>query len=102
MKISKMIDDVKDGIDEAKLKVIDVVDKAELDKHAKEFSDATVDVAQNLAKTIEEGKRQWDLKRLKPIFLQDLNGMRYSRLIRIVEREKKFDIEGFYWVLGYL
>lgn len=42
MKISKMIDDVKDGIDEAKLKVIDVVDKAELDKHAKEFSDATV------------------------------------------------------------
>ena len=101
MKISKMIDDVKDGIDEAKLKVIDVVDKAELDKHAKEFSDATVDVAQNLAKTIEEGKRQWDLKRLKPIFLQDLNGMRYSRLIRIVEREKKFDIEVCKGSIGY-
>lgn len=101
MKISKMIDDVKDGIDEAKSKVIDVVDKAELDKHAKEFSDATVDVVQNLAKTIEEGKRQWDLKRLKPIFLQDLNGMRYSRLIRIVEREKKFDIEVCKGSIGY-
>lgn len=37
MKISKMIDDVKDSIDEAKLKVVDVVDKAELDKHAKEL-----------------------------------------------------------------
>lgn len=37
MKISKMIDGVKDGIDEAKLKVEDVVDKAELDKHAKEL-----------------------------------------------------------------
>ena len=35
MKISKMIDDV--SIDEAKLKVVDVVDKAELDKHAKEL-----------------------------------------------------------------
>lgn len=92
MKISKIIDDVKDGIDDAKLKVVDVVDKAELDKRAKEFGDATVDAAQNLAKTIEEGKRQWDLNRLKPIFLQDLNGMRYSRLIRIVERDKKFDI----------
>lgn len=37
MKISKMIDGVKDGIDEAKLKVVDVVDKAELDKHAKKL-----------------------------------------------------------------
>ena len=93
MKISKIIDDVKDDIDEVKLKVVDVVDKAELEKRAKEFGDATVDAAQNLAKIIEEGKRQWDLNRLKPIFLHDLNGMCYSRLIRIVERDKKFDID---------
>lgn len=32
MKISKVIDNVKDGIDDAKQKVVDVVDKAELDK----------------------------------------------------------------------
>lgn len=43
MKISKMIDDVKDGIDEAKQKVVDVVDEAELDKRAKEFGDAAGD-----------------------------------------------------------
>lgn len=101
MTISKIIDDVKDGIDEVKLKVVDVVDKAELDKRAKEFGDATVDAAQNLAKIIEEGKRQWDLNRLKPIFLHDLNGMRYSRLIRIVERDKKFDIEVCKGSIGY-
>lgn len=101
MKISKIIDDVKDDIDEVKLKVVDVVDKAELEKRAKEFGDATVDAAQNLAKIIEEGKRQWDLNRLKPIFLHDLNGMRYSRLIRIVERDKKFDIEVCKGSIGY-
>ena len=91
-------------IDDARVKVVKAVTDAELDKHAKELGDVAVDkakefwddasdVAQNLAKTIEEGKRQWDLNRLKPIFFQDLNGMRYSRLIRIVERDKKFDIE---------
>lgn len=37
MKINKMIDGVKDGIDEAKLKVVDAVDMAELDKHVKEL-----------------------------------------------------------------
>lgn len=101
MKINKMINDVKDGIDEAKLKVVDVVDKAELDKHAKELGDVAVGAAQNLAKTIEEGKRQWDLNRLKPIFLQDLNGMQCSRLVRIVEREKKFDIDVCEGSIGY-
>ena len=75
-----MIDDVKDGIDDARVKVVKAVTDAELDKHAKELGDVAVDkakefwddasdVAQNLAKTIEEGKRQWDLNRLKPIFL---------------------------------
>ena len=112
MKVNKMIDGVKDGIDDARVKVVKAVTDAELDKHvkelgdvavdkAKEFADAASDVAQNLAKTIEEGKRQWDLNRLKPIFLQDLNGMRYSRLIRIVERDKKFDIEVCKGSIGY-
>ena len=96
MKFNEIIDGVKDGIDEAKLKVVDVVDK-----RAKDFSEAAVDAAQSLAKTIEEGKRQWDLNRLKPIFLEDLNGMSYSRLIRIVEREKKFDIEVCKGSIGY-
>lgn len=101
MKINELVHGVKDGIDDARVKVVDAVDKAELDKHAKEISDAAGDIAQNLAKTIEEGKRQWDLNRLKPIFLQDLNGVRYSRLIRIVEREKKFDIEACKGSIGY-
>lgn len=62
-----MIDGVKDGIDEAKLKVVDVVDKAELEKHAKElgdvavdkakeFGDVAVDAAQSLAEVINKGK----------------------------------------------
>ena len=38
-----MIDGVKDGIDEAREKVVKAVSDAELDKHAKEFSDATED-----------------------------------------------------------
>ena len=101
MKINELVHGVKDGIDDARVKVVDAVDKAELDKHAKEISDAAGDIAQNLAKTIEEGKRQWDLNRLKPIFLQDLNGVCYSRLIRIIEREKKFDIEACKGSIGY-
>ena len=56
MKINKMINDVKDGIDEAKLKVVDAVDKAELDKHAKELVDVAVGAAQNLAEVINKGK----------------------------------------------
>ena len=43
MNISKMIDGVKDGIDEASEKVVKAVSDAELDKHAKEFSDAAED-----------------------------------------------------------
>ena len=74
MKISKISDDVKDGIDEAKLKVVDVVNN---------------------------GKDSWNLKRLKPIFINDLNGMRFSRLVRIVEREKKFDIDVCKGSIGY-
>ena len=54
-----------------------------------------------MAKIIEESKRQWNLNRLKPIFLHDLNGMRYSRLIRIVERDKKFEIEVCKGSIGY-
>lgn len=112
MKISKMIDDVKDGIDDARVKVVKAVDDAELDKRAKELSDAAVDKAKELGDTasekahdvavkMDEMKRQWDLKRLKPIFSEDLNGMQYSRLVRIVEREKKFDIEVCRGSIGY-
>lgn len=101
MKVNKMIDGVKDGIDEAKLKVVDVVDKAELDKHAKELVDAAVVAAQSLAEVINNGKNSWNLKRLKPIFINDLNGMIFSRLVRIVEREKKFDIDVCKGSIGY-
>lgn len=101
MKVNKMIDGVKDGIDDAKLKVVDVVDKAELDKHAKELVDAAVVAAQSLAEVINNGKNSWNLKRLKPIFINDLNGMIFSRLVRIVEREKKFDIDVCKGSIGY-
>ncbi|WP_295254131.1 hypothetical protein [uncultured Catenibacterium sp.] len=105
MKFNKMID-------EAKLKVVDVVDKAELDKHAKELGDVAVgkakelgdvasETAHDVAVKMDEMKRQWDLKRLKPIFSEDLNGMQYSRLVRIVERDKKFDIEVCRGSIGY-
>ena len=96
-----MIDGVKDGIDDAKLKVVDVVDKAELDKHAKELVDAAVVAAQSLAEVINNGKNSWNLKRLKPIFINELNGMIFSRLVRIVEREKKFDIDVCKGSIGY-
>ena len=101
MKVNKMIDGVKDGIDDAKLKVVGVVDKAELDKHAKELVDAAVVAAQSLAEVINNGKNSWNLKRLKPIFINDLNGMIFSRLVRIVEREKKFDIDVCKGSIGY-
>lgn len=38
-----MIDDVKDGINDTKWKVVKAVDDAELDKRAKEFGDAAGD-----------------------------------------------------------
>lgn len=101
MKVNKMIDGVKDGIDDARGKVVDVVDKAELDKHAKELVDAVVVAAQSLAEVINNGKDSWNLKRLKPIFINDLNGMIFSRLVRIVEREKKFDIDVCKGSIGY-
>lgn len=101
MKVNKMIDGVKDGIDDARGKVVDVVDKAELDKHAKELVDAAVVAAQSLAEVINNGKDSWNLKRLKPIFINDLNGMIFSRLVRIVEREKKFDIDVCKGSIGY-
>lgn len=43
-----------------------------------------VGAAQNLAVIIDDAKDSWNLKRLKPIFLNDLNGMQCSRLVRIV------------------
>ena len=43
MKISKMIDDVKDSINDTKWKVVKAVDDAELDKRAKELSDTAGD-----------------------------------------------------------
>lgn len=101
MKVNKMIDGVKDGIDDARGKVVDVVDKAELEKHAKELVDAAVVAAQSLAEVINNGKDSWNLKRLKPIFINDLNGMIFSRLVRIVEREKKFDIDVCKGSIGY-
>ena len=112
MKISKMIDDVKDSINDTKSKVVKAVDDAELDKRAKELSDAAGDKAKELgdaasetahdvAIKMDEWKRQWNLKRLKPIFSEDLNGMQYSRLVRIVERDKKFDIEVCRGSIGY-
>lgn len=96
-----MIDGVKDGIDDARVKVVKAVTDAELDKHAKELGDAAVGAAQSLAEVISNGKNNWNLKRLKPIFLNDLNGMQCSRLVRIVEREKKFDIDVCEGSIGY-
>ena len=112
MKVNKMIDGAKDGIDDARAKVVKAVTDAELDKHAKELGDVAVDkakefedvavrAAQNLAEVINKGKNNWNLKRLKPIFLNDLNGMQCSRLVRIVEREKKFDIDVCEGAIGY-
>lgn len=112
MKISKMIDDVKDGIDDARVKVVEAVDGAEISERvsdlgdaavgkAKELEDAALETAHDVAVKMDEMKRQWDLKRLKPIFTRDLNGMQYSRLVRIVERDKKFDIEVCRGSIGY-
>ena len=87
MKVNKMIDGVKDRIDDARVKVVKEVTDAELDKHAKELVDAAVGAAQSFAEVINNGKDSWNLKRLKPIFINDLNGMIFSRLVRIVENK---------------
>ncbi|MGO5144303.1 hypothetical protein [Catenibacterium mitsuokai] len=101
MKVNKMVDGVKDRIDDARVKVVKEVTDAELDKHAKELVDAAVGAAQSFAEVINNGKDSWNLKRLKPIFINDLNGMIFSRLVRIVEREKKFDIDVCKGSIGY-
>lgn len=43
MKFNEIIDGVKDGIDDARLKVVKAVSDAELDKRAKEFGDVAGD-----------------------------------------------------------
>lgn len=101
MKFNEIIDGVKDSINDTKLKVVKAVDDAELDKRAKELVDAAVGAAQSFAEVINNGKDSWNLKRLKPIFINDLNGMIFSRLVRIVEREKKFDIDVCKGSIGY-
>lgn len=101
MKISKMVDDVKDGIDDARVKVVKAVDDAEISERVSDLSDAVSETVHDVAVKMDEMKRQWDLKRLKPIFTRDLNGMQYSRLVRIVERDKKFDIEVCRGSIGY-
>lgn len=112
MKINEMIDGVKDSIDDARVKVVKAVDDAEISERvsdlgdaavgkAKELGDAALETAHDVAVKMDEMKRQWDLKRLKPIFTRDLNGMQYSRLVRIVERDKKFDIEVCRGSIGY-
>lgn len=60
-----------------------------------------VGAAQSLAEVINKGKDSWNFKRLKPIFLNDLNGMQCSRLVRIMEREKKFDVDVCEGSIGY-
>lgn len=91
MKINEMIDGVKDSIDDARVKVVKAVDDAEISERvsdlgdaavgkAKELGDAALETAHDVAVKMDEMKRQWDLKRLKPIFTRDLNGMQYSNL----------------------
>lgn len=107
-----MVDGVKDSIDDARVKVVKAIDDAEISERvsdlgdaavgkAKELGDAASETARDVAVKMDEMKRQWDLKRLKPIFTRDLNGMQYSRLVRIVERDKKFDIEVCRGSIGY-
>ena len=96
-----MVDDVKDGIDDARAKVVKAVDDAEISERVSDLSDAVSETVHDVAVKMDEMKRQWDLKRLKPIFTRDLNGMQYSRLVRIVERDKKFDIEVCRGSIGY-
>lgn len=112
MKINEMVDGVKDSIDDARVKVVKAIDDAEISERvsdlgdaavgkAKELGDVASETARDVAVKMDEMKRQWDLKRLKPIFTRDLNGMQYSRLVRIVERDKKFDIEVCRGSIGY-
>lgn len=112
MKINEMIDGVKDSINDTKSKVVKAVDDAEIGERvsdigdaavgkAKELGDVASETAHDVAVKMDEMKRRWDLKRLKPIFTRDLNGMQYSRLVRIVERDKKFDIEVCRGSIGY-
>ena len=60
-----------------------------------------VGAAQSLAEVINKGKDSWNFKRLKPIFLNDLNGMQCSRLVRSMEREKKVDVDVCEGSIGY-
>ena len=80
MKFNEIIDGVKDSINDTKLKVVKAVDDAELDRRAKELGDVAAGKAKELGDTasekahdvavkMDEMKRQWDLKRLKPKYM---------------------------------
>lgn len=45
--------------------------------------------AKSLKESVDEKARQMELKTLKPIFLEDMNGFSMPRFIRVTERDKK-------------
>lgn len=47
--------------------------------------------AQSLKETMDEKTYQMELRKLKPIILEDLNGLSMPRFIRIVDRNKKYE-----------
>lgn len=113
MKIKEQISDIgkgmKDSISDAKDKVVHAIDQngdgkldledagVVVDQTASKLKDGIYDLSdkandgiENLANFANDIALNQQLKKLKPIFLEDLSGVTMSRFIRIVKRDKKY------------
>lgn len=125
MKIKEQISDIgkgmKDTINDAKDKAVQVIDrngdgKIDLEDVSvvadkatdkvkdgvQDFVDIANDGIDSLVNAANEIALNQLLKKLKPIFLEDLNGETISRFIRIVKREKKYEKIDNREPIGYL
>ena len=114
MKIKEQISDIgkgmKDSISDAKDKMVHVIDQNGDGKLDLEDAGVVVDQAasrvkegiENVSDTLNELALNQQIKTLKPIFLEDLNGGTITRFIRIVPRDKRYKIDPFIKSIGYL
>lgn len=66
---------------------IDLTDVSEI---AESVGNTMKKSAQTLKEKVDDKARQIELKTMKPIILEDLNGLSMPRFIRITERDKKY------------
>lgn len=101
-KIEKLVSNVgknaKNILEKSKNRAVQIVDQNEEGKFdledvsemANSFGNIVRKSTQSLKEMVDERSQQIEFEKLKPIFLEDLNGFSIPRFIRITDRDKKY------------